>query len=106
MASAKELTELTQKITTEELVTFLNDVVRRPDGVSGDAMKCAVCQADEWMLSPYPGDNTRPVVVSHPIPFSQNQALWYFPMNCRNCGHTVFFDALTVTRAISERRES
>lgn len=104
MASAKELIELTQTVKIDEFVSYLNSLVRRPEGVTGNSLTCAVCQADEWIMLPYPGDNSRPIVVSHPIPFSQNQAVWYFTMNCRNCGYTMFFDAQVATKAIVDRR--
>jgi len=106
MTSAKELIALTQTVTNEELIEHLNTLIRRPDGKSGNSLECAICQTDAWILTPYPEDNTRPVIASTPIPFSQNRATWYFPLSCENCGYTIFLEAQTVTRAVIKRRES
>jgi hypothetical protein len=106
MAAVKELTEATQTVKIDELMKFLNSSIRRPSGVTGNSLLCAICQTDSWILTPYPGDVTRPIITAHPIPFSNNRAQWYFPLSCGNCGYTIFFDAQTVTKSVLKRRES
>lgn len=106
MTSGKELIELTQSITFDELMGFVSDKIKRPKGVEGDSFACPVCQSREWSTLPYPGSTNRPIITSHPIPYSKSQATWYFPLNCDNCGYTIFLDARIVATAISERRKS
>ncbi|EPC8058575.1 TPA: hypothetical protein ACV98Q_002252 [Yersinia enterocolitica] len=106
MTDVRELSKITQTVTIDELMNFINSTIRRPEGKSGNSLQCAICQTDSWTLTPYPGDVKKPVITSHPIPFSQQRAIWYFSFSCENCGYTIFLDAQTVTKSIVKGRES
>lgn len=106
MLSPKELAELTLTVTAEEFMDFLNTKATPSDGETAKSLRCNVCQSTEWGLAPYPGGTVRPILTSHPIPFSKGSAVWYFPISCSNCGYTLFFDAQTVTKSVSEGRKS
>lgn len=104
--SPQELAELTLTVTAEEFMEFLKSKAKPLDGGTAESLRCVVCQSAAWALAPYPGATARPVLTSHPIPFTKGTALWYFPISCSNCGHTLFFDAQTVTKSVSEGRKS
>ncbi|MFY0502740.1 hypothetical protein [Enterobacter cloacae complex sp. YD19/O97A5] len=67
---------------------------------------CSLCGKDDWKLHSYPGEPTKPIIVAHPIPFSKNLACWFFPVTCKHCAHTIYFDAQIVATKLGLTEDS
>lgn len=97
-----KLQDITTSITSDELIAYLKKVLEA-DGDDEAKFECHYCKSKEWLIKAYPGDADRPLLVAHPIP-QKNLSAWYFPVSCRECGYTMFFDGQFVTRAIDKQR--
>lgn len=97
-----KLQDLTLSVTAVELIGYLKKVLE-PVGREKTKFECHFCKSDDWMLKPFPGETDKPLVVAHPIP-QKNLSDWYFPVSCRECGYTMFFDAQKVSFAIEKQR--
>lgn len=66
--------------------------------VNPDA-KCSYCQKGEYGVG-YSPDGKGAVIIATPAPGHEGLGLWYYPAACVECGHTIFFNALTVAKLI------
>jgi hypothetical protein len=76
------------------LVEFLNRVA--PDN------KCSFCSVGEYTIIPSPSDEGFAGVVATPVPNVQRLGVWFFFASCKNCGHSVFFNAPFVLQAMAK----
>ncbi|ATM86715.1 hypothetical protein [Yersinia frederiksenii] len=101
--SNKTLQELTLALPSEKVVKFLLKTANHHDPEK--FMDCALCCKDDWQLRSSPDDVSKAILVAQPIPNSKNFACWYFPISCKNCGYTIYFDAQTVAEKLNQKEE-
>ncbi|MGP2538299.1 hypothetical protein [Pantoea eucalypti] len=104
MAKPK-IEDVTLSITPDELVGYFKKILEPIEAEQQHGYQCMFCKCNEWVIQPFPEDTSRPMIVSQPIPKSKNLASWYFPIGCKKCGFTMFFDAATVTHEIENQRK-
>lgn len=97
-----KLQDLTLSVTADELIGYLKRILE-PVDKEKTHFECHFCKSNEWIIKNFPGDSERPLLVSHPIP-QKNLSAWYFPVSCRECGYTMFFDGQSLTVAIDKQR--
>lgn len=102
--SNKSLQESLLSLKIDEVHGFLMKTLGDAD--SDTFVNCALCGKDDWRLHSYPGEPTRPIIVAQPIPFSKNLACWYFPLTCKHCAHTIYFDAQIVATKLGLMEDS
>lgn len=102
--SNKNLQESILALSIDEVVDFLIKTLDHSDPEK--FADCAVCGKDDWQLRNFPEEVTRPMLVAHPIPYSKNLACWYFPISCKNCGYTMFFDAKLFVEKFNLKEEA
>lgn len=102
--SNKTLQDLTLALSPDDVIGFLQKTLNHDDPEK--FLDCAVCGKDDWQLRSYPNDLNRPMLLAQPIPQSKNLACWFFPVSCKNCGYTIYFDAQTVTEKLNPKEDN
>lgn len=104
MAKPK-IEDVTFSITPDELIGYFRKILEPIENEQEHGYQCIFCKSHEWYIQPFPNTNDKPMIVSQPIPNSKNLASWYFPVGCKSCGFTMFFDAAKVTHEIELERD-
>lgn len=79
-------------LSSDDLVTYLNKVA--PDA------KCSFCGKGDYGVGSLP-ENQRAVMVATPVAGLKGVGVWFYPVACVLCGHTIFFSATHVSKALA-----
>ncbi len=80
------------KVPIEAVINFLDRL--------NPGSKCDFCKTGEYGVVPAPSGGTAGVVAT-PVPNVQHLGVWFYFATCTTCGHTIFFSAPMVHRAMA-----
>ncbi len=88
----KAAQERALKVPIDAVIGFLNRI--------SPNCKCSFCGVGDYGVVPGPSGGTAGVVAT-PVPNVQHLGVWFYFAICTSCGHTIFFSAPAVLKAMT-----